>query len=531
MSLLIKALNKAEEAQAQNAKTEEAQAQKENTAAQAQQVKTEAQAQNSKSEAQADKQKSVRDSAKQKQAISKNTTEYASDMVLSLSPATKPIEETTIIDEPELVNALLADAGVVNSGPALSASPKNAANVFTAKGKERGAGNKNLAIIAGLALFALLGMGAYFYHFIDNTPETAAPARAIVAQPAQPATLPEALQVSIYSAPIAQEQVAVNPAPEPAKQSAPAETSAFESRKSEPRQNEARKLAQIQAIETRITSQKRAIKKSEQLPDLVDDEMSVNADVAIEPEDVAEISETDSKQVEANQVDIIQVDAPIITNKKTRKLKTGQSSAAIASKSASISVSRSKAQSGVNPTLMSAYEAYNAGKDSVAQKLYKKVLQHDVRNVDALLGLGAIAQRQGRAADANGWYGKVLEVEPRNSIAQAALIDSQPQGNELNNETHLKNMLAKQPDDANLHVALGNLYAEQNQWPAAQQAYFDAYRLHANADNAFNLAVSLDQMGKPKLALPYYQRALSLAQTGTNGIDKAALEARIAAIQ
>jgi uncharacterized protein HemY len=147
------------------------------------------------------------------------------------------------------------------------------------------------------------------------------------------------------------------------------------------------------------------------------------------------------------------------------------------------------------------------------------------------LGLGAIAQRQGRVADANGWYGKVLEVEPRNNIAQTALIDSQPQGNEQNNETRLKNMLAKQPDDANLHMALGNLYAEQNQWPAAQQAYFDAYRLRSNADNAFNLAVSLDQMGKPKLALPYYQRALSLAQTGANGIDKTALEARIAAIQ
>jgi uncharacterized protein HemY len=91
-------------------------------------------------------------------------------------------------------------------------------------------------------------------------------------------------------------------------------------------------------------------------------------------------------------------------------------------------------------------------------------------------------------------------------------------------------MLAKNPNDANLHVALGNLYAEQNQWPAAQQAYFDAYSLNGSADNAFNLAVSLDQMGKPKLALPYYQRALAQASS-TSGIDKAALEARIAAIQ
>jgi uncharacterized protein HemY len=157
-------------------------------------------------------------------------------------------------------------------------------------------------------------------------------------------------------------------------------------------------------------------------------------------------------------------------------------------------------------------------------------LQQDVRNVDALLGLGAIASRQGRMADANGWFGKVLEIDPRNNMAQAALIDNQPQGNEANSESRIKNMLAKHPNDANLHSALGNLYAEQNQWPAAQQAYFDAYSLNGSADNTFNLAVSLDQMGKPKLALPYYQRALAQA-SDKSSIDKAALEARIAAIQ
>jgi Flp pilus assembly protein TadD len=484
MSLLIKALDKA-----QNAKAEEAQA---------------------------DKRKTERVGTKPKPILAEKTTEYASDMVLSLSPPIKPIEETTIVDEPELVNALLADAGVVNSGSNLSASPKNAANVFIAKGREANSSNKNLAIIAGFALFALLGMAAYFYQFMDNTPETIIPARAIVAQATPQSTLPEV-------APIEAVLEITTPTPTAENSiSAPAESSAFE-----PKKNEPKKLVETQAIETRITSQKRATKKpepaSEVNAELSDDEMPVNADIPVEPENVAEVSETDVIQV--------QVDAPIKTRKKTGKLKLGQSSAVIASKSASINVSKSQAQSGVNPTLMSAYEAYNAGKDSEAQKLYKQVLQRDVRNVDALLGLGAIAQRQGRVADANGWYGKVLEVEPRNNIAQTALIDSQPQGNEQNNETRLKNMLAKQPDDANLHMALGNLYAEQNQWPAAQQAYFDAYRLRSNADNAFNLAVSLDQMGKPKLALPYYQRALSLAQTGANGIDKTALEARIAAIQ
>jgi tetratricopeptide (TPR) repeat protein len=160
------------------------------------------------------------------------------------------------------------------------------------------------------------------------------------------------------------------------------------------------------------------------------------------------------------------------------------------------------------------------------------VLQQDVRNVDALLGLGAIAERQGRMADANSWYNKVLETEPKNSHALTGLMRNQPQTEAINTESYLKNMLAKNPEDANIQAALGNYYAENNDWPAAQQAYFEAYRLRKNADNAFNLAVSLDQMGKPKLALPYYQHALEAAQNGaSSGIDIAALQARIAAIQ
>jgi tetratricopeptide (TPR) repeat protein len=226
---------------------------------------------------------------------------------------------------------------------------------------------------------------------------------------------------------------------------------------------------------------------------------------------------------------------PIRPLKKTDQFEADRASTAqIASKSASIRVSKTTEQSVVNPVLMRAYDAYNAGNDTDAIKLYKQVLQRDMRNVDALLGLGAIAQRQGRLHDANGWYGKVLELEPKNTIALnfslAENLDNQaPTG--VNNESLIKNMLAKQPDDASLYATLGNFYADSNQWSSAQQAYFDAYRLNASADNAFNLAISLDQLSKPKLALPYYQLALQLSQKERTTFDKAALEARISAIQ
>lgn len=195
-------------------------------------------------------------------------------------------------------------------------------------------------------------------------------------------------------------------------------------------------------------------------------------------------------------------------------------------------VSRTPA-AGVDPTLLAAYQAFSRGEDASAQQQYRQVLQRDVRNVDALLGMAAIAQRQGRDADAAGWYQKVFEIEPRNTIAQSAVVRLQVNADVIGSESRLKNLLAQQPESANLHAALGNLFAEQNQWASAQAAYFNASRLAPNsADYAFNLAISLDQLGKPKLALAQYQRALELLNSsGAASPDRVQLEGRIRALR
>jgi Tfp pilus assembly protein PilF len=182
----------------------------------------------------------------------------------------------------------------------------------------------------------------------------------------------------------------------------------------------------------------------------------------------------------------------------------------------------------VNPFLLNGYEAFMSNDDVTAQRYYRQVLQSDVRNVDALLGMAAIAARQGRSDDAAGWYGKVLELEPRNTVALSALAANLSQSDPVAIESRIKNLIAQQPDAAYLHQALGNLYADKSQWPAAQQAYFDAFHLDANnPDYAFNLAVSLDQLGKPSLALDYYKRALLLISPSGGNIDRAELESRI----
>lgn len=193
---------------------------------------------------------------------------------------------------------------------------------------------------------------------------------------------------------------------------------------------------------------------------------------------------------------------------------------------------------GVDPVLMAAYQAFSRGEDANAQQQYRQVLQRDVRNVDALLGMAAIALRQGREADAVGWYQKVLEIEPRNAIAQSAIASLQVNADGIGQdatsaESRIKNMLAQQPEAASLHAALGHVYAEQNQWILAQEAYFNASRYAPNsADYAFNLAVSLEHLGKTSPALAQYQRALALVNsTDALSPDKQTLAARISALQ
>jgi tetratricopeptide (TPR) repeat protein len=198
-----------------------------------------------------------------------------------------------------------------------------------------------------------------------------------------------------------------------------------------------------------------------------------------------------------------------------------------------VKITRNPVVVGVNPDLSAAYQAYVADEYAVAQSHYRQVLQADVRNVDALLGMAAIALQQGRGQDAAGWYAKVLEVDPRNTIAQAALVSGSAQVDPVGAESRIKNLLAQKPEAAHLHAALGNIYALRDEWAQAQQAYFQAYHFApASADYAFNLAISLDHLGKSALALQYYKQARELlSSSGSGNIDRAQLESRILQLQ
>ena len=182
----------------------------------------------------------------------------------------------------------------------------------------------------------------------------------------------------------------------------------------------------------------------------------------------------------------------------------------------------------VDPFVEQGYQAFQKNDLAAARDSYQKALTREPYNRDALLGLAAIDVRSGQLEAAEARYLRVLEADPRDSQAVAALVSLRGRLDPVASESRLKTLIANQPDVSSLHFSLGNQYAHQSRWAEAQSAYFKAYSLDPeNADFAFNLAVSLDQLRQKKPALEYYQRALSLTAKRPASFDSAQARARV----
>lgn len=186
----------------------------------------------------------------------------------------------------------------------------------------------------------------------------------------------------------------------------------------------------------------------------------------------------------------------------------------------------------LNPVVAHGYQALMEGDLATAQRDYVQVLKNEPKNIDALHGLAAIDIRQGRFDAAENHYLRALESDPKDAAAQAGLIGLRGQVDPAQSESRLKILLAGQPDSPFLNFALGNLYARQGRWNEAQQAYFRAYSGDPdNPDYQFNLAISLDQLRQPKLALQYYQGALAAAAQRPAAFDKNQATGRVRELQ
>jgi tetratricopeptide (TPR) repeat protein len=192
-----------------------------------------------------------------------------------------------------------------------------------------------------------------------------------------------------------------------------------------------------------------------------------------------------------------------------------------------LTVTRSGPQ--IHPQVSSGYAAYQAGDIAKARTEYQQVLREEPANRDALLGLAAVEMRAQRYDLSYGYYRRILQADPRDAYAQAGLLALRSeQLDPVLVESRVKSLLAADREATVLYFTLGNQYAQQGRWAEAQQAYFKAYAAEPdNADYAFNVAVSLDQLRQPKLALEYYRRALALAEKRSASFAQDVARARV----
>jgi len=191
-----------------------------------------------------------------------------------------------------------------------------------------------------------------------------------------------------------------------------------------------------------------------------------------------------------------------------------------------VTVSRAAPQ--VHPRVNAGYAAYQAGDLAAARNEYQQALRDEPANRDALLGMAALEMRAQRYEAAEGYYERLLQADPRDPHGQAGMLALRgSQLDPVQAESRVKTLLATDPDSGVLHFALGNQYAREARWAEAQAAYFKAHAADPdNPDFAFNLAVALDQLHQPKLALEYYRRALALAEKRAPGFPAEAARER-----
>ncbi len=196
-----------------------------------------------------------------------------------------------------------------------------------------------------------------------------------------------------------------------------------------------------------------------------------------------------------------------------------------------IEIRQTTVDSQINPALSKGYQFFMNGDLTAAQQQYQLVLQQEPNNRDALLGMAAISINRKQAAQAGSYYLKLVELDPSDPDAIAGITSLQG-GDPYEIESRLKKVLIHNPQAGAILFALGNLYAQQSRWSDAQQAYFRAYgATPANPDYAFNLAISLDRLNQEKLALEFYQRALTLSQSKPGNFNKVAVQDRVKQLQ
>ncbi len=247
------------------------------------------------------------------------------------------------------------------------------------------------------------------------------------------------------------------------------------------------------------------------------------------PAGTAETGTTDSDSVEIASEGQAKTETNLVAKNVKPIAKIG-STQAKSSTTSTLSISRGSQVSQKSQLLNEAYEAYEKSDLDTARQLYTEVLAIDETDRDGLLGRAAIHILDNEYPQAIEKYQQLLIENPKDSMAMASMISVANIDPQLG-ETQLKRLLREQPESPYLHFVLGNMYGGQNRWHDAQSSYFEAMQKKPGDPNyAYNLAVSLEHIGKSKSALTFYEKALANSSAGLITFDQQLVKQRLEAL-
>ncbi len=225
-----------------------------------------------------------------------------------------------------------------------------------------------------------------------------------------------------------------------------------------------------------------------------------------------ELSQKESKPIN-NQIDD-EITSPPTLNSVIQShplsLEYSEPAAKIKNIPPSIKIRVKQAPQKVNTNLSKAYSAFTRGNIDKAAQYYNRVLLKDTNNIDALLGVAAIAVIDKETDRAIDLYTKVLDLNPTNATAKAGLLSLNNMTDiNTSSESEIKILINQKPDNASLYFNLGNIYLAQSRTANALNMFIKANNLSpGNPDVLLNIAICLDNSDKLNQAKEYYQRAI-----------------------
>lgn len=168
-----------------------------------------------------------------------------------------------------------------------------------------------------------------------------------------------------------------------------------------------------------------------------------------------------------------------------------------------------------NYELEKAYNALMSGQATVAQEIYRNVLDNDPNNVLALFGMATSYHRGGQFEKARTLYAKILSIDPNNRDALnnfLALVSSDAPEASL---VQLERLEARNPEFSPIPAQMAVIYQKLGNQEKAMQKMLRAVSLEPeNLTYRYNLAVLMDRQGRREEAASLYRQLVSAYQSG-----------------